>query len=113
MQHSKSMNAEGDFASAESTRTHIVIGAAVALTSAAVSAVYMTQSVFALLAQRFSIDPEAARHAFGWPLLTYALVFFLVGPLSDRVRASRLASGGGWSHPRKPLHDHVASGAGS
>jgi len=71
------------------------VAVAVALTAMAVSTVYMTQPLFGLLAQRFAISATQARLAFGWPLFTYAVVFFLVGPMSDRLRASHLACGGG------------------
>lgn len=61
----------------------------------AVGSMYVTQPLLGDLAAAFGAAPAAARGAFGYPLLAYAAAFFLVGPLTDRIRAKHLILAGG------------------
>lgn len=72
----------------------VAISSALVMTVLAVACIYMTQPLFATISARFVITDTAARLAFAWPLITYALAFFAIGPLTDRLRPLSLAGGG-------------------
>jgi YNFM family putative membrane transporter len=61
----------------------------------AVGSMYVSQPLLGELAAGFGVAPADARGAFGYPLLAYAAAFFLVGPLTDRLRAKHLILAGG------------------
>jgi YNFM family putative membrane transporter len=60
----------------------------------AVSAIYMSQAVFKEIGNLFNVSYDEARHAFDIPMLFYAASFFLLGPLTDRLKATNLAAVG-------------------
>lgn len=70
-------------ASAHSNR--LIVAVACVTTCLAVSSVYVMQPVMAEIAYRFSVSASDARLAFSVVSVTYALAFFLLGPLSDRL----------------------------
>ncbi|MDE1999956.1 MAG: MFS transporter [Burkholderiales bacterium] len=60
-------------------------------TCLAVASVYIMQPVLAELASRFDISGTDARLAFSVVSIAYALAFFFLGPLSDRVEPRTMA----------------------
>jgi YNFM family putative membrane transporter len=62
------------------------------ITCMAVASVYLTQSIFPLLAQSYAMPESAGRLTFTYTSMAYAVAFFVVGPLSDLISARRLAS---------------------
>src|SRR5215471_17633067 len=51
----------------------------------ALGAVVMVQPIFAAIAASFRLPPLAVRASFSLGTLAYAVAFFLLGPLTDRV----------------------------
>lgn len=60
----------------------------------AVASVYVMQPVFAEVASRFQVTIGDARLAFSVVSIAYALAFFFLGPLSDRIDPKKMAAAG-------------------
>lgn len=74
-----------------SQRTRITVTIACLATCIAVASVYMTQPVFAEIGEAYRLTAKDARIAFSVTSITYALAFFVLGPLSDHIGARRMA----------------------
>lgn len=57
----------------------------------AVSAVFMTQSIFLELSESFKIDISLARYSFSAVSLFYAIAFIFLGPATDRYNLPRIS----------------------
>jgi YNFM family putative membrane transporter len=60
-------------------------------TCIAVASVYLTQPVMAEIGQSFHVLPDEARLAFSAASIAYALAFFFLGPLTDRLDPQRMS----------------------
>lgn len=63
-------------------------------TAVAVSTIYVPQAIFGDIGAHFAVSPLAARSAFTVTTFTYAVSFFVIGPLSDRLDGRKLATAG-------------------
>lgn len=70
------------------------ISVACLITCVAVASVYWTQTVLLEVGVAFSVTAAQARLAFGACSIAYAIAFFLVAPLADRISARSLAQFG-------------------
>lgn len=68
--------------------------AACLVTCLAVASVYLSQSVFPAIAQSYGLPDSAGRLTFTYASIAYAVAFFVIGPLSDRVSPRALATWG-------------------
>lgn len=60
----------------------------------AAASVYVMQPVLAEVASRFHVSANDARLAFSVVSIAYALAFFILGPLSDRIDPRRMSTAG-------------------
>lgn len=74
-----------------SARPTATIAVACTTTCIAVASVYLTQPVFAEIAATYGRSISDARLAFSVSSITYALAFFVFGPLSDHIGVRRMA----------------------
>jgi YNFM family putative membrane transporter len=70
-------------------RTKVIIACTINLL--AVSAVFMTQSIFLELSESFGIDLTQARLSFSIVSLFYAVSFFFLGPAADKFYLPKIA----------------------
>ena len=77
-----------------SPRTGIAVAIACLTTCVAVAMVYASQAVFSDIAARYGVPVSDARLSFSACSIAYALAFFVLGPLSDRLSARALAAAG-------------------
>ncbi|MBI3230505.1 MAG: MFS transporter [Burkholderiales bacterium] len=64
------------------------------ITCLAVGSVYLTQSIFPLLAHSYGLPDSAGRLTFTYASIAYAIAFFVFGPWSDLLSPKKLASVG-------------------
>jgi len=76
------------------TKTYGLLYISFIATMVAVSSIYMSQAVFKEVGDFFNVSYDKARHSFDIPMLFYAASFFMLGPLTDRLRATNLAAVG-------------------
>ena len=63
------------------------------ITCFAVASVYLTQSIFPVIADSFAMPSSAGRLTFTYASISYAIAFFVISPFSDCVSPRALA---GW-----------------
>lgn len=68
--------------------------AACLITCLAVASVYLSQSIFPVIAQSYGLPDSAGRLTFTYASIAYAVAFFVIGPLSDFVSPRVLATWG-------------------
>ncbi len=78
----------------QAQHTKLQLFVACFITCMAVASVYLTQSIFPLIAHSYGLPDSAGRLTFTYASIAYAIAFFIVGPLSDLISARRLASTG-------------------
>lgn len=68
--------------------------AACLITCLAGASIYLTQSIFPVIAQSYGLPDSAGRLTFTYSSIAYAVAFFVIGPLTDSVSPRALATWG-------------------